>query len=297
MKTSFAWVSATVLVSAFGFACSEDEGRPREEGVGGSSTPMGTAASSGSGAAGGSVSTTGGSSGAGGTNQVDVALGDPLIFETGTGLVPYSIGPNEYGIRGGGFLARSISGNTITVGDTPGELCISGNLEEVPGGNYSQYWGVEIGFNLNQGPAAGDVGLVPNPPEALTDAGADAAVSDAAPPMEVAQPWIPGDVIGFSFVIEGPTINLIRFKSLPAGFDSALESSVYCNEIRATSGAVQSVLFTEMAQYCWNATANVFIPTGAGLDNISWQLPADVAPAGQRPFDFCIKDLRPILAR
>ena len=103
-------------------------------------------------------------------------------------------------------------------------------------------------------------------------------------------------VMGFSFVIEGPTINLIRFKALPEGFDSALESSVFCKGITATSGAPQSALFTEMTQYCWSSTS-VAVPTTLGLDNISWQLPADVAPAGERPFDWCLKDLRPILAR
>jgi hypothetical protein len=39
----------------------------------------------------------------------------------------------------------------------------------------------------------------------------------------------------------------------------------------------------------------MLLPLGGGLDNISWQLPADVAPAGARPFDWCLKDLRPIL--
>jgi len=45
------------------------------------------------------------------------------------------------------------------------------------------------------------------------------------------------------------------------------------------------------------ALPHVAVPTTLGLDNISWQLPADVAPAGERPFDWCLKDLRPILAR
>jgi hypothetical protein len=46
---------------------------------------------------------------------------------------------------------------------------------------------------------------------------------------------------------------------------------------------------------CWSGISSV-LPTSGGLDNISWQLPADVSPAGARPFDFCLKDLRPILA-
>jgi hypothetical protein len=235
------------------------------------------------------VATSGGAGG--GSNAAD--RGALLEFVPGVGDVPYAIGPNAYGIRGGAFLARSTNGNTITVGTNPGEICISGNLDEVPNGDYGGYWGVEIGFNLNQGAApvtptssASDAG----------DAGSDAAAPaapDAAP--EVAQPWVPGDVIGFSFVIEGPTINLVRFKTLPAGFDSTLESSVFCKTVNATSGVAEDALFTEMTQYCWNATANVLVPTSLGFDNISWQLPADVA-VGARPFDWCLKELRPILA-
>ena len=128
------------------------------------------------------------------------------------------------------------------------------------------------------------------------DASADAAAaSDAASAPEVAQPWHPGNVIGFSFVIEGPTINLIRVKSLPEGADSALESNVYCKTVNATSGVPQEARFSELTQYCWSSTS-VPVPTALGLDNFSWQLPADVAPAGERPFDWCLKDLRPILA-
>ena len=45
---------------------------------------------------------------------------------------------------------------------------------------------------------------------------------------------------------------------------------------------------------CWNATGTP-LPLAAGLANISWQLPADVG-VGARPFDWCLKDLRPLLA-
>jgi hypothetical protein len=112
----------------------------------------------------------------------------------------------------------------------------------------------------------------------------------------VAQPWQLGEVIGFSYVIEGPTINFIRFKALPAGYDRTLEASVFCKELpMATSGEAQNALFTEIDQYCWGANFNLALPTSGGLDNIAWQLPADVA-VGERPFEWCLKDLRPILA-
>jgi len=296
------------LVSVLGVGCSEDGERLRTD-LGGALAAAGSSSVGDTGqiVQDGSGGSSAGSAGSGGMpNVADVILGEPLELIAGTGLVPYAIGPNIYGIRGGGFLARAAQGNTITVGNEPGKICIAGNLAEVPGGNYSQYWGVEFGFNLNQGtPGTGgsaapsDAGTANGPGDLSADASTagDAAAGDAAaaPVPEVALPWQTGRVIGFSFVIEGPTINLVRFKTLPEGYDSALESSVFCQSITAASGALQTALFTEITQYCWGSTSFA-VPTAQGLDNIAWQLPADVAPAGERPFDWCLKDLRPILA-
>ena len=300
-------VLQAVVVAGLVLACSEDGERGRAQ------TAIAPVAAAGTGGAAGSPASgnagAAGSAGAGGSAPASPAptlqLGEPLALIAGTGDVPYAIGPNPYGIRGGGFLARSTLGNTVSVRNEPNQICISGSLEEVPNGNYGQYWGVEIGFNLNQGEGAGasSVGATGTPASnpvasasALADAGSDAGdAGSAAPPAEVARPWLPGEVIGFSFVIEGPTINLIRFKGLPAGYDSALESSVFCKTVEATSGVEHNALFSELTQYCWSSQT-VPIPTAAGLANISWQLPADVAPAGVRPFDWCLKDLRPILA-
>jgi hypothetical protein len=293
-----------VLVGLFGLACSEGGAQVRDEpsgGTGSSGVPLagsggtpGVAAPGGDGATGGATLDLG--------NGDGLLFGEPLELVAGTGTVPYAIGENAYGIRGGGFLARSALGNTVTVGTEPGEICIQGSLEEVPlnpdgHGDYGQYWGVEFGFNLNQAPGEGVEIAAPAPP-ASSDAGADAAAdaASATPSADVAQPWQPGRVIGFSFVFEGPTINLVRFKSLPDGYDSSLESSVFCKEIQATTGAANNALFSELSTYCWSGLS-ALLPTAAGLNNISWQLPADVAPAGARPFDFCLKNLRPILAK
>ncbi len=224
-----------------------------------------------------------GTTSAGGGSGANLTRGEVLELIPGSGEVPYAIGPNPYGIQGGGFLARAPNGNTLTIGDEVGQLCLSGNLEQVPNGDYSGYWGVEIGFNLNQGGAGGTGGV-----------GGGAAMAGYAGAADAARPWLSGNVIGFSFVIEGPTINPIRFKALPAGFDPTLESSVYCKGMLPASGAVDDVLFTQMTQYCWSAGNNL-LPVSNGLDNIAWQLPADVG-VGARPFDWCLKDLRPILA-
>ncbi|HTV23766.1 MAG TPA: hypothetical protein VMG12_33980 [Polyangiaceae bacterium] len=296
-----------VVVMAFGLACSDESSMPRDSAAAGAASvppaTMGTAGTTGN----GSTTTPGGVDAPGGdgvsttTPPLTPSLpagterGEALEFVASTGVVPYAIGPNEYGISGGGFLARSALGNTITVGTDAGKICNSGNLEEVPlnpdgHGNYGQYWGVEFGFNLNQVPADGGGAALTAPP-----APSDAGVDGGAPPLDAVEPWHPGKVVGFSFVIEGPTINLVRFKSLPEGYDSSLESSVFCKEVQATSGGENVALFSELSTFCWGGI-NTLIPTAEGLANISWQLPADVAPVGARPFDWCLSDLRPIVS-
>ncbi|MEY4548929.1 MAG: hypothetical protein RL685_5124 [Pseudomonadota bacterium] len=297
-----------VLAGVLGLACGTESNLTRREnggaggqlGQAGAGSALGVAGQSGIG--GSSTAGGGGSAGGGPSN---FRLGDPLQLVAATGEVPYAIGPNAYGIRGGAFLARAPMGNTITVGAEPGEICISGMLSEVPigtsgTGNYSQYWGVEFGFNLNQSAPGGGAPPPPAASDAGVDAGADGADAGdagAQPPAEVAQPWQLGEVIGFSYVIEGSTIDFIRFKALPAGYDRTLEASVFCKELpMATSGEVQNALFSEIDQYCWGANFNLALPTSGGLDNIAWQLPADVA-VGERPFDWCLKELRPILAQ
>jgi hypothetical protein len=281
MKLTAYFFEAMLVLGGLG-GCSNDSATQASNGSGGRATFLGTGGQRG-------VDNDANTGGA-----LSQRLGDVLEFIPGTGDVPYAIADNAYGIRGGGFLARSVKGNTITIGNDAGKICIQGNLDEVPSGNYGQYWGVEIGFNLNQGlpVTTQDAGAASDASsDAASDASADATASDAA---EVARDWIPGEVIGFSFVIEGPTINIIRVKALPAGYDATLESSVFCKQINAKSGDVQESLFTEMRQYCWDSPPTLLIPTSAGLANISWQLPADVG-VGARPFDWCLRDLRPIL--
>ncbi len=250
----------------------------------------GTGGSAGGGAGGSTSAGSGGKAGGGGLGGgagMGWVRGEILELVPGTGDVPYAIGDNPYGIHGNGFLARSALGNTISLGNDEGKICIEGSLEPVPNGNYSQYWGVEIGFNLNQNAPDDGAG------GAGGEGGANGSGGEGGAGADIAEPWLPGSVVGFSFVIEGPTIDVIRFKSLPAGYDPALESSVFCNTVTAASGEVNDVEFTQMIQYCWNTTPNLKLPTAAGLANISWQLPAEVGVT--RPFAWCLRDLRPLL--
>jgi hypothetical protein len=291
MRGEPSWIVLTLLLGVLGIAgCT---GKSSNEGQGSAGKASGGSSGSGAtggGATGGTAGGGAGSGGAGGSAGASLRRGDVIPFVPGSGEVPYALGENPYGLRGGGFLTRSALGNTIAIGDEEGQVCITGNLEEVPNGDYANYWGVEVGFNLNQtSPDDGAAGAA-GADGAAGAAGVDGAGGNGG---DVAEPWMPGSVVGFSFVIEGPTIDLIRFKALPSGYDPALESSVFCKTVMATSGEPNDVPFAQMIQYCWNATGTP-LPLAAGLANISWQLPADVGVT--RPFDWCVKDLRPLLA-
>jgi hypothetical protein len=125
---------------------------------------------------------------------------------------------------------------------------------------YSDYWGIELGFNLNQ----------------------DATAAKA--------PWIvPGGVVGFWFTAEGPTIPPIRFKTTPTGKDPAQEQDS-CALVTPVSGVATAVLFTSMYVQCWDG------PQGTGTTDVSrglLDLGLQVAAATGTPYplDFCVTHL------
>jgi hypothetical protein len=203
-------------------------------------------------------------SGSTGTVNANVNLGDPIDFVTGTGDVPYALGDNAHGLSGNAFLARSTLGNSsLVIGTDPGKICIHGTVDAVPtppdGSHppYSSYWGIEVGFDLNQGLA-----------------------------------WMPGSVLGFSFTIEGAVMSPIRFMALPFGLDPTAEASAKCLPMNPQSGVAQQVQFTQLTQFCWSP-GNPVIDTSNGLTNFGLQIAADTPAA--IPFDWCLGDLRPIL--
>jgi hypothetical protein len=206
-----------------------------------------------------------------GASSADAPAGEvPIIAGAGVD-VPYALGPNPYGIQGGAFFARSVMGTTSVALDKtqPGKICMSGTVEIVPtpedGSHppYSTYWGIDLGFNLNQ--------------------------SETADPA-VKTPWIvPAEVIGFWFTVEGPTIPFIRFKTTPTGKDPALEQDS-CAVVAAPSGVPNQVLFKDMFVQCWNGPPGTG-PTdiSMGLVDIGLQVAAGTDAA--LPLDFCLTAL------
>jgi hypothetical protein len=220
-------------------------------------------------------------------------------------------------ITGGIVLAQSATMNTpaeITVHE--GQLCMKGVTAVVPdGSSYGTHWGAELSLDLNRA-------AVPGAGAGAADAGADAG-GDAGGPVlgTMAAPWPVGNVIGFSYKItgmdpaitadQGVSAGAFRFKAVPQGADTAIDT--YCSTRAPINNATENVLFSAIQFECWqqmppNASlADAMINYNVGaqgmpalranpgqLMSISWQIPADLAIP--HPFDFCISDLKPILA-
>jgi len=204
----------------------------------------------------------GGSSGPGGTGASPGEI--PIVAAAGAD-VPYQLGMNSYGVAGGAFLAKANMGSSTVVLDTTatGKICLQGTVEMVPtpadGSHppYSDYWGIELGFNLNQG----------------TDG--------------TKNPWtVPAGVTGFWFTLEGTTIPSIRFKTTPTGKDPAQEQDS-CAVTYPQTAVRNDVLFTEMFVQCWDG------PQGTGVTDISnglldMGLQVAAATGMEYPIDFCL---------
>jgi hypothetical protein len=211
---------------------------------------------------GGCVSSGSGMKGAGGTSGVS---GEIPIVAAASAAVPYQLGTNSYGVTGGAFLAKANLGSeTVAIDATQaGKICLSGTVAKVPvpsdGSHppYSDYWGIELGFNLNQG----------------TDG--------------TKNPWIvPPGVNGFWFTAAGTAIPPIRFKTTPTGRDPALEQDS-CALVTPTSDVPTEVLFTNMYVQCWDG------PQGTGTTDVSvglldMGLQVAASTDVEYPIDFCL---------
>lgn len=208
----------------------------------------------------------------GGTTDSATADGDAApagaipIVAGGSPDVPYQWGPNAFGVNGAAFFAKSNYGSETVMLDTTktGELCVKGTVDMVPtpadGGHppYSDWWGIDVGFNLNQGDA-------------------DSSTKN---------PWIvPSNVTGFWFTVQGAAIPEIRFKTTPTGKDPAQEQDS-CAVVDTSSGMANQVPFVDMYVQCWDGPQGT-APTDVskGLLDVSLQVAADVS--NSYPIDFC----------
>lgn len=307
MKTTLSF-GLIVAVAGTLLACSDEDKPDRNDGgAGPTAGGGGQTASSGSGGqpSGGSAGQgTGGSGGS--TGPAMGRVGDPLaigVLDNGDASVEDTA--NNTGIDGAVILAQSTMTVPAVATHQEGKLCMSGTTALVVGDDYATFWGAELSMDLLLAPADGAA--------PVADAGADAGA-----PALVRQPWPYGDVIGFSFKVEGQDAaaprgglpDAFRFKGLPEGDDPSLVT--YCNTLSVVAGATQNILFSDITFECWQtgnpsladdpiptiATAGATFttrPNPRRLQTISWQVNAD--PMLEHQFNFCVTDLRPILAQ
>jgi hypothetical protein len=285
------------------FACSDD-GTPRPSGSGGTGTTNGGSGGTGT-TNGGTTSTGGGGSGQGGSGTVGPPTGAALTINA-DGTVVDTAG--DSGINGAALVAFSAMNPAHVMTPADGRLCFNGATAQVvptpaSAGNpdYDAYWGAGVYVDLNRG-------ANPN----ATDAGAgDAGDAGGGEPGMVGLLWdpAPGNVVGFQFVLEGQDPTIMPDQGVPpemrlqARPDGEPQESSACKNLPATGkhNAVQNVLFDEMVFLCYNAAGQqgraLFgdpLPGTRRLYNIGFQVNANTAIAYQ--FNFCIRDIKPILA-
>jgi hypothetical protein len=301
-----------IVVAATSLACSSDEGDDRNTaGTGGTGTGTAGTGTGGTGTGGTGTGGTGtGGTGTGGTGAAPTYTYGAEFTITAEGDVT----GEAAGVNGNTFFSESDNMTTpAATAHREGALCFSGATAVVPDANsYGTYWGAELGLNLK---------VIPDPaaPAPVADAGADAGA-----PATIPDPagWPYGTAIGFSFRLvgndqaaadKGVPPSRIRFKALPVGSDGMTDN--YCSDLLATAdGQTVNVLFSQITFECWapllgldGAVINRVdmssgtrltpeVPNPRALQNISWQIASDVAPAVAAPivFNFCIEDLKPI---
>lgn len=302
MKTMLSFGLIVAAASAL-IACSDEGGTDRNNGGTGGGNNAGTGGQTAGGTGGQTSGGTGGqNTGGTGGGGSDVTTGDALtIGEVDPANDNAPVESAEVGINGGAYPVTSPMNPAVTFTTANNGLCFQGETAQVVNMDYDNYWGAGIYVDLNR-VASGGGGA---------DAGADAG--DAGPVLgTTAQPWDPTtpnpDVIGFSFTLVGQDSAIMdngvppemRFQARPGGSPEG-DTSACVNIQGAKHNVRQNVLFDNMLFQCYNATASQGLfeePLTPGyqktLLNIGFQVNASTALAYQ--FNFCVTDIRPILA-
>lgn len=292
MKTTLSF-GLMVAAASFSFACSDEGGETR--GNGGTGVAQGGTGNTGTGGTG--TTTQGGSTSGGGMGGSAGSMrnyGDALTI-TAVSTEEATISGTAAGteIDGNAYVVASPMNPSAVPAFRDGALCMTGATAQVTGTppDYTNLWGAEIDFDLLRGPitAAAVIG----------DAGVDAG-GDGGPAVDTeAKPWDPGNILGFSFKIEGMTVApALSVKAAPSGSNTSTDNFCYRPAVPPTSGQVIDVLFTDVRRDCWASppeTASLFQdPAGySTIDNFGWQINASEMVAYM--FDFCISEIRPIV--
>ncbi len=305
-------VSVWVAISSVHLACSDSPaggpasggaaGRIALAGSGGSSLQgaSGSDGAGGSGAVAGSTGT-GGASGASatdaGTSVPDAAvaerqshLGKP--FDIVNGVI--SADSNEYGLEASFYVVHNPKDTAVNVSTTTGQVCVNGALRRAVTGDFGSYQGLDIGFSVG-----------PTQFRTLTET--SLSIAPEAPAWQLDE-----RVLGIAVTVTGLTPIIFGFLASPGGQDPGGQHGVLidltlfstCNHPPITSsGQVSTDFFADMKnvwcipeyQQSWTATSvSAFFWTAGSVvvDPIADGGVDDVTD----PYDFCLSDIRPILA-
>lgn len=171
-----------------------------------------------------------------------------------TVLVPASGGDIEATL----FLARSPQGTLLELVEASERICVRGSLAPVPGNDFPNYWGGEVGLILS-----------------------------SSSPTDVASSGEGLSAPGFAFRLEGALPPLLRFRAGAAG--EVPLTSQYCQEVVPDVGSSIEISLAALTYECWLYGGAPY-PSAAGATLVSWQMPASVELGSV--FDFCIEDIR-----
>lgn len=222
-------------------------------------------------------------------------LGRP--FEIVDGVI--SAGSNDYGLEASFFTNRDPSEPPIELISLDDEVCVRGEVSKAYVGDVDKYWGIVLGFIVANG---NDVQLTPS--------------SLSISPEGEYWDFQRRGVIGLAFTVSGeklPNSEHFGTNATPAGQDPGgqhgvgQELTVY-NDCKApavsTSGQLQLSFFAELENY-WCVEGQKAPWGGDGVVAFWWGISsvvvdepsdADAAALGVDPYDFCLREIRPILA-
>jgi len=155
------------------------------------------------------------------------------------------------------FLAQSPQGTTLELIEASERICVRGSLAPLPGNDYANYWGGEVGLVLA-----------------------------SSPPTDVAPPGAGLDTPGFGFRLEGALPPQLRLRVGAAG--EVPVYSQYCQNVIQSVGASIEIALDSLTFECWSYGGARF-PDASSATLVSWQIPASAETGG--PFDFCIEDI------
>jgi len=220
-------------------------------------------------------------------------LGKPFRIVDGV------IDSNDYGLHASFYVVHDPEETDVEVTSTSGEVCVRGELVRALNGDFDSYWGFTAGFTTA-------------PPELRQLTETLLSTSPTAPAWQLA----PARVLGLAYDVSGPVLpNNPSFGlgATPGGQDSGglygveQTQTVYgdCAAPPVTAQGQHFEAFFARMENWWCVPQNRTRWVGDSVVTFWWGVGSVIvdsidADAGLNatpdPYDFCIRNLRPIVA-